>query len=87
MVTYTSSNAAHAPVDLYVRFDPEGEGERRLFAHYLWNAGIWVAESVTGGLAGVEEGKNNKWSVRDEIVLELGAGQDFSSNPVHLNKQ
>lgn len=45
---------------------PESENDRRLFAHYLWNAGIKMAELIS------EEG--SPWSVKDERVLELGAG-------------
>lgn len=46
--------------------DPEKENDRKLFAHYLWNAGIKMAELVS------DDG--SRWSVRDERVLELGAG-------------
>lgn len=45
--------------------DPVGEDDRRLFAHYLWNAGVYLAELISE-----EEG----WSVKDETVIELGAG-------------
>lgn len=53
--------------------DPVGEGERLLFGHYLWNAGIKLA-----GLVGEEddEGENGaKWRIRGEDVLELGSGK------------
>ncbi|KAF2172078.1 hypothetical protein M409DRAFT_62894 [Zasmidium cellare ATCC 36951] len=46
--------------------DPEKENDRRLFAHYLWNAGIKMAELIS------EE--DSGWSVNGERVLELGAG-------------
>ena len=45
--------------------DPQLENERRLFSHYLWNAGIQLAELIS------EEGK---WTVKAHKVLELGAG-------------
>ncbi|CAK4031637.1 Hypothetical predicted protein [Lecanosticta acicola] len=46
--------------------DPEREHDRKLFAHYLWNAGIKLAELISGD--------KEEWTVRDEKVLELGAG-------------
>ncbi|KAK4508260.1 hypothetical protein PRZ48_001998 [Zasmidium cellare] len=46
--------------------DPEKEGDRKLFAHYLWNAGIKMAELIS------EE--DAEWRVEGERVLELGAG-------------
>lgn len=46
--------------------DPKSENDRKLFAHYLWNAGIMMAE-----LIGQE---SSKWSVKGQRVLELGAG-------------
>jgi nicotinamide N-methyltransferase len=83
--------------------DVKGEEQRRKFAHYLWNAGILVAELVGGrkeqhecdmdgdsGFFGMEEKDEEEdcgkekwwvvreeealWSVKGEIVLELGAG-------------
>lgn len=47
--------------------DPEREEERQLFGHYLWNAGIKMANLVS-------ERRGSKWSVEGEKVLELGAG-------------
>ena len=54
--------------------DPENEDERKLFGHYLWNAGIKMAELVAG--ADAEDG-GGKWSVKRRRVLELGAGGSF----------
>lgn len=48
--------------------DPEGEAERQLFSHYLWNAGIHLANLISN------EG-DSKWNVQGERVLELGAGK------------
>ncbi len=48
--------------------EPLGEQERRLFAHYLWNAGVWLAEAVGA------EGEG-WWSVEGRRVLEVGAGE------------
>lgn len=53
--------------------DPNGEEERTLFSHYLWNAGILMAERVSGQrLLNHEE--ERQWSVKGHDVLELGAG-------------
>lgn len=47
--------------------DPEGEKERRLFSHYVWNASILLAELISGG--------DGVWQVEGERVMELGAGE------------
>lgn len=52
--------------------DPNGEEERNLFSHYLWNAGVLMAERVSG--LRLPEEEKEIWSVRGEKVLELGAG-------------
>lgn len=46
--------------------DPKAE-DVRLFAHYLWNAGVQLAELVSGD--------DQMWCVRGKRVLELGAGE------------
>lgn len=46
--------------------DPERESDRKLFAHYLWNAGIKLAELMSS--------EDETWSVKGAKVLELGAG-------------
>lgn len=51
--------------------NPESEDDRRLFAHYLWNAGIKIAELVSS-----EDPRDAQWSVKNERVIELGAGVD-----------
>ena len=51
--------------------DPDEEEDRKLFAHYLWNAGVKLAE-----LLGTEG-----WEVKGEWVLELGAGA-IDHNPI-----
>ncbi|KOS17255.1 putative nicotinamide N-methyltransferase [Escovopsis weberi] len=76
-----------------LRFDlaePEGEGERRLFSHYLWNASLLLAElverdSLLGGAnagagAGAESlGRGASFDVRGLRTLELGAGTALPS--------
>ena len=54
--------------------DPESEDDRKLFGHYLWNAGIKMAELV--GQADDGDG-DRKWNVNGRRVLELGAGGSF----------
>nr|OQO21497.1 hypothetical protein B0A51_11288 [Rachicladosporium sp. CCFEE 5018]OQO21817.1 hypothetical protein B0A51_09837 [Rachicladosporium sp. CCFEE 5018] len=48
--------------------DPNKEDERRLFSHYLWNAGLKLAELISQPKA------DSAWSVHDERVVELGVG-------------
>lgn len=74
--------------------DINGEEERRKMAHYLWNAGVLMAELVGGrppegeparidvfgnegwkdGAWWVGAGEEEKWRVKGESVVELGAG-------------
>jgi nicotinamide N-methyltransferase len=96
--------------------DPVGEGSRRLFAQYLWNAGVYVAIGLEDAFVASEDGDDDDddgvepgrgmgveswtavpptwgmgsgsgkekreksgpekvaWDVRNETVLELGAG-------------
>ena len=53
--------------------DPTGEDERRLFSHYLWNAGVLMAERVSGERM-INSEEVQRWRVEGETVLELGAG-------------
>lgn len=45
--------------------DPSIERERVLFSHFLWNAGLKLAELISN---------DPGWSVAGETVVELGAG-------------
>ncbi|KAK0113048.1 hypothetical protein ONS95_014754 [Cadophora gregata] len=68
---------SHGAIDLTLA-DPLGEDSRKLFSHFLWNAGVQLAEFIEEGRSihgadGREEGRE-EWSVRGERVLELGAG-------------
>lgn len=47
--------------------DPEKEDDRKLFSHYLWNAGILMAQLLSSN--------DSDWNVHGQTVLELGAGQ------------
>src|ERR1700753_366210 len=44
-VTYRSNR--YGDLDLEIA-DPQGETERTKFAHYLWNAGVLMAELIGG---------------------------------------
>ncbi|KAJ5601371.1 nicotinamide N-methyltransferase [Penicillium lagena] len=55
---------------------PVEEG-RKLFAHFLWDSGMVVAEGVEDAAAGKAEAK--MWNVDGERVLELGAGAALPS--------
>lgn len=47
VIVYRPSNPAHREIELRTA-DVNGEEQRRKFAHYLWNAGILMAELVGG---------------------------------------
>ncbi|KAL1297070.1 hypothetical protein AAFC00_004657 [Neodothiora populina] len=53
--------------------DPAKEDERTLFSHYLWNAGVLMAERVSGQRL-LSDAERSEWSLKDHRVLELGAG-------------
>ncbi|PTB63534.1 hypothetical protein BBK36DRAFT_1171747 [Trichoderma citrinoviride] len=74
--------------------DPEGETDRRLFSHYLWNASLLLAELIERdslekeeeeGATDVEEGKDEglgkgvSFDTRGLSTLELGAGTALPS--------
>ncbi|PYH86426.1 hypothetical protein BO82DRAFT_325522 [Aspergillus uvarum CBS 121591] len=52
--------------------------QRSLFAHFLWSAGLVVAEAVEDAHAGHEH-VDEMWKVEGEKVLELGAGAALPS--------
>jgi EEF1A N-terminal glycine/lysine methyltransferase len=49
--------------------DPQGEDSRKLFSHFLWNAGVQLAEFIEEG-----DAQRRDWGVEGVNVLELGAG-------------
>ncbi|PVH85098.1 hypothetical protein DL98DRAFT_512030 [Cadophora sp. DSE1049] len=68
---------SHGSLELTLA-DPQGEDSRKLFSHFLWNAGVQLAEFIEEGRSilgagGQGEGRE-EWSVKGERVLELGAG-------------
>ncbi|KUJ20923.1 uncharacterized protein LY89DRAFT_729740 [Mollisia scopiformis] len=66
-VIYLSSTFGSLTLSLA---DPQGEDNRRLFSHFLWNAGLQLAEFIELG----KDEVGREWSVKGERVLELGAG-------------
>lgn len=54
--------------------DPESEDRRKLFAHYLWNAGLLLAEFLEAPVA-TSNADASTWDIRRHQVLELGAGR------------
>lgn len=68
-VVYKSSRFGDIKLTLA---DPKEATERSLFAHYLWNAGVYLAEVVSAANDTAEE-----WNVKGEKVIELGAGEYF----------
>ena len=58
--------------DLELRLtDPSLDYERQLFAHSVWNAGVQMAEYISGCAVGADK---RSWNVTGHKVLELGAG-------------
>lgn len=76
----------YGDIELRIPQHPDEEGGRQLFAHYLWSAGIVVADYIERARwRGLEEGEKEEgekeegeegtwWDVRGCRVLELGAG-------------
>jgi hypothetical protein len=50
--------------------DPDGEQERTLFSHYLWNAGLKLGELISHA----DQQEDMRWNVEGDRVMELGAG-------------
>lgn len=76
----------HSPrygdITLEIPRHPDVEEGRKLFAHYLWNAGVVAADAIESASNDEQEELDarkvqwNKkyWDVRGKDVLELGAG-------------
>lgn len=54
----------------------KGHTDGARFGHYLWNAGILTAEKICG--LRVQDDEIVTWSVKDQAVLELGAGSGLT---------
>ena len=70
-VTYLSKRFGDIKLNLVGTHD---QSDHVLFAHHLWNAGIQMAEFIGQATDPSIEGKDDRWSVAGEKVLELGAG-------------
>lgn len=84
-----SSVTYHSPrfgeIVLRIPAHPDVEEGRKLFAHYLWNAGVVVADAIEVASQDEAEPDTDKrrggewdtryWDVRGKNVLELGAGR------------
>lgn len=86
-VIYTSPR--FGDIKLGIPAHPDIDEGRRLFAHYLWNAGVVAADAIEVAsshsdkhdMAKEDEHEDGKvnwerkyWNVKDKDVLELGAG-------------
>lgn len=85
-VVYTSP--LYGEIKLGIPQHPDVEEGRKLFAHYLWNAGVVAADAieVASNDGSHQEQTKTKvqwikryWDVRDQDVLELGAGTALPS--------
>lgn len=70
-VTYVSER--YGTLELRLA-EPQTEHVRKLFGQYLWNAGVLLAELIGGADDSETAARRAKWVVRNEKVLELGAG-------------
>lgn len=70
IIVYTSSRFGEL---FLTTAEPSKEEERTLFSHFLWNAGLLMAERVSGQRLLSDE-ERSQWSLEGHSVLELGAG-------------
>ena len=70
-VTYLSKRFGDMELHLA---DPLSEEDRTLFAHYIWNSGIQMAEFIGQANDPSKTERDTRWDVEGETVLELGAG-------------
>lgn len=80
-ITYRSPQ--YGSIELKVPVHPDEEQGRKLFAHYLWNAGVVAADAIESASSDetpdVEstpgfQWERCHWDVRGKRVLEIGAG-------------
>ena len=70
-VTYTSKRFGDIHLSLS---DPPNQDEHVLFAHHIWNSGIQLAEFISQASDERLPGREERWDVTGEVLLELGAG-------------
>lgn len=74
-ILYTSP---HLPRPLHLALaDPQGERDRRLFSHYLWNSSLLLAELIEAGTLGVDLPARQKPSGTDTGTSPLLRPADF----------
>lgn len=71
-VIYTSP--LYGEITLKIPRHPDVEEGRKLFAHYLWNAGVVAADAIEVASNSPDKIWSSRWNVKDKNVLELGAG-------------
>lgn len=77
---YQSPRFGH--IKIHLPQHPSHDDAQRLFAHFLWNAGVLLADNIEEASNHNERlleysssnAKYEYWDVRSERVLELGAG-------------
>lgn len=60
----------HGPITLKVPVHPDEEQGRKLFAHYLWNAGVVAADAIE--VASSDEGRSGDGGVEDAAGADGG---------------
>ena len=84
-MTYQSPHYGDIKICLPVQ--PDVEASRQLFAHYLWNAGVVAADMIEkASHDGQRISDTSFWNVRDERVLELGAGEWLAVCPLEIGR-
>jgi nicotinamide N-methyltransferase len=77
----------HLPKPLHLDLaDPEGDADRRLFSHHLWNSSLLLAELIEQDTLGIQQADKQtslaagaNFNVKDLATLELGAGSALPS--------
>lgn len=71
-ITYSSRRFG----DIELRLaEPQTEEERKLFGQYLWNAEVLLTELIDGSNSAKTAKEGTNWDVKDERILEFGAGE------------
>ncbi|KAL2211892.1 nicotinamide N-methyltransferase [Sarocladium strictum] len=77
-IIYTSPHLPH-PLRLQLA-DPSQDEDRKLFSHYLWNAGLLLAELMEGAAVDDEVNERERlFDVRGLKTLEMGSGTGLTS--------
>ncbi len=80
--TLIYQSPSYGEITVHVPVHPDQDVQRLLFAHYLWNAGVLVADKIESASRcdrpiydhDSSDCDRDFWNVRGERVLELGAG-------------